>query len=155
MMRNIYALSLSAFIFAGCSLSPELNIPTTQFPQAYRSDVKSETRYVDAAWWSNYGDAKLSSLIEEALSNNYDLQTSMANISLARATLSSSTSDRYPSLDVKGSGQRIRSSADTFNSQAHNTYNDFSLSAVLSYELDLWGKYKEAEASAQEKGGEA
>ncbi len=149
MMRNVYALSLSAFIFAGCSLSPELNIPTTQFPQAYRSDVKSETSYVDAAWWSNYGDAKLSSLIEEALANNYDLQTSMANISLARATLSSSTSNRYPSLDVQGSGQRIRSSADTFNSQAHNTYNDFSLSAVLSYELDLWGKYKEAEASSR------
>lgn len=149
MMRNIYALSLSAFIFAGCSLSPELNIPTTQFPQAYRSDVKSETSYVDGAWWNSYGDAKLSSLIEEALANNYDLQTSMANISLARATLSSSTSNRYPSLDVQGSGQRIRSSADTFTSKAHNTYNDFSLSAVLSYELDLWGKYKEAEASSR------
>ena len=50
MMRNIYALSLSAFIFAGCSLSPELNIPTTQFPQAYRSDVKSEISYGNAVW---------------------------------------------------------------------------------------------------------
>jgi len=148
-MRNIYALSLSAFIFAGCSLSPELNIPTTQFPQAYRSDVKGEAGYVDGAWWSSYGDAKLSSLIEEALANNYDLQTSMANISLARATLSSSTSNRYPSLDVQGSGQRVRSSADTFSSTTHRTYNDFSLSAVLSYELDLWGKYKEAEASSR------
>lgn len=149
MMRNIYALSLSAFIFAGCSLSPELNIPTTQFPQTYRADSKAETGYVDGAWWSSYGDAKLSSLIEEALANNYDLQTSMANISLARATLSSSTSNRYPSLDVQGSSQRIRSSADTFSSKAHNTYNDFSLSAVLSYELDLWGKYKEAEVSSR------
>lgn len=148
-MRNIYALSVATLIFSGCSLSPELNIPHTQFPEAYRTDVKQETRYVDAAWWSNYHDEKLSALIEEALSNNYDLQSAMANISLARATLSRSSFDRYPSLDAQGSTQRIRSSADTFNTQSHNTYNDFSLSAVLSYELDLWGKYKEAEASSR------
>lgn len=149
MKRNLYTVSLVAFMLGGCSLSPELNVPQTQFPAAYRSDVKVQTAYVDAAWWSNYHDAKLSALIEEAIQNNYDLQSAMANISLARAALSSSTSNRYPSLDVQGSGQRIRSSADTFNSKAHNTYNDFSLSAVLSYEIDLWGKYKEAEASSR------
>ena len=137
MKRNLYTLSLMALILSGCSLSPELNIPKTEFPETYRADVKSETSYVDGAWWSNYGDDKLSALIEEALANNYDLQTSMANISLARASLSLSTSNRYPSIDVQGSGQRVRSSADTFNSKAHNTYNDFSLSAVLSYEVDL------------------
>ncbi|QIR77096.1 efflux transporter outer membrane subunit [Sulfurospirillum diekertiae] len=149
MKNSLYYSAVLALILSGCSLSPELNVPTTQFPQTYRADVKSETSYVDAAWWSNYHDAKLTALIEEALTNNYDLQSAMANISLARATLSRSTSDRYPSLDVQGSGQRIRSSGDTFNSKAHNTYNDFSLSAVLSYELDLWGKYKEAEASSR------
>ena len=149
MKNSIYYSAVLALILSGCSLSPELNVPTTQFPQTYRADVKNETTYVDAAWWSNYHDAKLNALIEEAIQNNYDLQTAMANISLARAALSSSTSNRYPSLDVQGSGQRVRSSADTFTSKAHNTYNDFSLSAVLSYELDLWGKYKEAEASSR------
>ncbi|WP_333803948.1 efflux transporter outer membrane subunit [Sulfurospirillum sp.] len=149
MKNSIYYSAVLALVLSGCSLSPELNVPQTQFPQAYRADVKSETGYVDGAWWSGYHDEKLSALIEEALNNNYDLQTAMANISLARASLSLSTSNRYPSLDVQGSGQRVRSSADTFNSKAHNTYNDFSLSAVLSYELDLWGKYKEAEASSR------
>ena len=149
MKRNLYSFSLVALIFSGCSLSPELNIPQTQFPEAYRADVKQETTYVDAAWWSNYHDEKLTALIEEALVNNYDLQTAMVNISLARATLSSSTSDRYPSLDLQGSGQRIRTSSDTFTSKTHSTYNDFSVSAVLSYELDLWGKYKEAETSSR------
>ncbi|WP_041666315.1 efflux transporter outer membrane subunit [Sulfurospirillum deleyianum] len=149
MMRNIYALSLSAFIFAGCSLSPELNIPTTQFPERYEAVASTPSSTTLMQWWKAYGDEKLSALIEEALANNYDLQTSMANISLARATLSSNTSNRYPSLDVEGSGRKYRSSADTFSSTTHNTYNTFGLSAVLSYELDLWGKYKEAEASAR------
>lgn len=149
MMRNLSALSLVTLLLSGCSLSPELSIPKTEFPEAYRADVKSETHTLDAAWWETYGDAKLSSLIEEALAHNYDLQTAMANISLARASLSSSSANRYPSLDVQGSAQKVRSSADTFSSNTHTTYNDFSLSAVLSYELDLWGKYKEAEASSR------
>ncbi len=149
MKHNLYTFSLIALIFSGCSLSSELNIPQTEFPKQYQMDVESKTNAMDASWWNHYHDAKLSALVAEALANNYDMQTAMAHISLARATLSSSTSNRYPSLDIQGSGQRMRTSADTFNSQAHTTYNNFSLSTVLSYELDLWGKYKEAEASSK------
>ncbi|AFL68398.1 efflux transporter outer membrane subunit [Sulfurospirillum barnesii] len=149
MMRNFYALSLSVLVFGGCSLSPELSLPTTPFPESYRADMKSETTALNTAWWSHYGDEKLNGLIQEAFANNYDLQSAMVNISLARATLSSSTSNRYPSLDVEGSGRKYRSSADTFSSNEHNTYNSFGISAVLSYELDLWGKYKEAETSSR------
>lgn len=149
MTRSFYTFSLAALIFSGCSLSPELNTPQTAFPQHYTSEGNQTTSEISVQWWKNYRDDKLAALIEEAYRNNYDLQEAMANISLARATLSSATSDRYPSLDLQGSGKRVRSSADTFSSRAHNTYNDFSLSAVLSYELDLWGKYKEAEVSSR------
>lgn len=148
-MRSLYAISLAALIFGGCSLSPELNVPQTPLPEHYTSESNQTTAPINVQWWKNYHDEKLSALIEEAYKNNYDLQEAMANISLARASLSSSTSDRYPSLDLQGSGKRVRSSADTFSSKAHTTYNDFSLSAVLSYEIDLWGKYKEAETSAR------
>lgn len=148
-MRSLYAISLAALIFGGCSLSPELNVPQTPLPEHYTSASNQTTAPINVQWWKNYHDEKLSALIEEAYKNNYDLQEAMANISLARASLSSSTSDRYPSLDLQGSGKRVRSSADTFSSKAHTTYNDFSLSTVLSYEIDLWGKYKEAETSAR------
>ena len=56
----------------------------------------------------NYQDEKLSLLIEEALKNNHDLQTAMVNISLNRASLSSSTSERYPTLEVQGSTNKIK-----------------------------------------------
>jgi multidrug efflux system outer membrane protein len=145
----MYAFSVLALLFSGCSLSSELNLPQTPLPDQYATQTNQAVSKIDAQWWKNYHDEKLSSLIEEAYRNNYDLQEAMMNISLARASLSSATSDRYPSLDLQGSAKRVRSSADTFSSHAHNTYNDFSLSAVLGYELDLWGKYKEAEASSR------
>jgi len=149
MKNSMYISAVLALALGGCSLSPELNVPQTSFPDQYQKEGSKELSMVDKTWWKAYNDATLDALITEALKNNYDLQTAMANISLARATLSRSSSDRYPSLDVQGSAQRIRSSGDTFTSHTHNTYNDFSLSAVLSYEVDLWGKYKEAEASSR------
>ena len=149
MMRNTYIAALAVMMMSGCSLSPDLKVPEQAMPDAYLKDSVQAVSSFDASWWNNYRDEKLSALIEEALKNNYDLQSAMANISLARASLSLSTSDRYPSVDIEGSGKRTRTSSDTFSSKAHNTYNDFSLSAVLSYEVDLWGKYKEAEASAR------
>jgi len=149
MKNSMYMSALIALALGGCSLSPELNIPQTSFPSQYHHGATQEVLAVNKTWWKTYDDAMLDALIEEALKNNYDLQTAMANITLARAALSRSSSDRYPSLDLQGSAQHLRSSGDTYSYQKHNTYNDFSLSAVLSYEVDLWGKYKEAEASSR------
>ena len=150
MKLNIYSIFLTALIFNGCSLSTDLVIPKTKFPLEYQSNnVDTLNNKIEEEWWKNYQDEKLSLLIEEALKNNYDLQTAMVNISLSRASLSSSISERYPTLELQSSSNKIRTSANTFESNAQNKYNNYSLSAVLSYEVDLWGKYKESENSAK------
>ena len=150
MKLNIYSIFLTALIFNGCSLSSDLVIPKTEFPLEYQgNNVDISNNKIEEEWWKNYQDEKLSLLIEEALKNNYDLQTAMVNISLSRASLSSSISERYPTLELQGSANKIRTSANTFESNAQNKYNNYSLSAVLSYEVDLWGKYKESENSAK------
>ena len=149
MKHNIYSIFLTALILNGCTSSNDLVIPQTEFPLAYSNIVDSKNIIIEEQWWKNYQDEKLSLLIEEALKNNHDLQTAMVNISLSRASLSSSTSERYPTLEVQGSTNKIKTSADTFESNIHNKYNNYSLSTVLSYEIDLWGKYKDAQNSAK------
>ena len=149
MKHNIYSIFLTALILNGCTSSNDLVIPQTEFPLAYSNIVDSKNIIIEEQWWKNYQDEKLSLLIEEALKNNHDLQTAMVNISLSRASLSSSTSERYPTLEVQGSTNKIKTSADTFESNIHNKYNNYSLSTVLSYEIDLWGKYKDTENSAK------
>src|SRR6218665_3414541 len=133
MKLNIYSIFLTALIFNGCFLSSDLVIPKTEFPLEYQSNnVDTSNNKIEEEWWKNYQDEKLSLLIEEALKNNYDLQTAMVNISLSRASLSSSISERYPTLELQGSANKIRTSANTFESNAQNKYNNYSLSAVLS-----------------------
>ena len=149
MKHNIYSIFLSALILNGCTSSNDLVIPQTEFPLEYSNNANSKSIIIEKQWWKNYQDEKLSLLIEEALKNNHDLQTAMVNISLSRASLSSSTSERYPTLEVQGSTNKIKTSADTFESNIHNKYNNYSLSTVLSYEIDLWGKYKDTENSAK------
>lgn len=149
MKHNIYSIFLSALILNGCTSSNDLVIPQTEFPLEYSNNANSKSIIIEKQWWKNYQDEKLSLLIEEALKNNHDLQTAMVNISLSRASLSSSTSERYPTLEVQGSTNKIKTSADTFESNIHNKYNNYSLSTVLSYEIDLWGKYKDAQNSAK------
>ena len=149
MKHNIYSIFLTALILNGCTSSNDLVIPQTEFPLEYSNNANSKSIIIEEQWWKNYQDEKLSLLIEEALKNNHDLQTAMVNISLSRASLSSSTSERYPTLEVQGSTNKIKTSADTFESNIHNKYNNYSLSTVLSYEIDLWGKYKDTENSAK------
>jgi outer membrane protein, multidrug efflux system len=145
MNRNLSILTLAALIFTGC-LSPDLQIPKTSLPVVSTTDKALD---VDSSWWEKYNDKELTLLINETFKNNYDLQKSMLNISLARSILTGSTSDRYPSLAVQGSGDKNKTSANSYNNEDHTKYNNFSLSSILSYEVDLWGKYKDMESSSQ------
>ena len=151
MKLNIYSISLVALILNGCSTSNDLVIPQIEFPSEYQHNnaIDKKDSIVEEMWWENYQDKKLSSLIEETLKNNYDLQIAMVNISLSRASLSSKVSERYPTLELQGSANKQKTSASVFESTTQNKYNNYSLSAVLNYELDLWGKYKNAENSAK------
>lgn len=84
MRLNIYNLFFTALIFTGCSLSPNLEIPQTDFPLQYENST-NENSTINKEWWKTYEDEKLTSLIDEALKNNYDMRTAMVNISLSRA----------------------------------------------------------------------
>lgn len=149
MKRNIYITTAIMLALSGCSLKPELVMPKTELPSEYRADATKSVA-INKNWWQSYGDATLSKLMDEAFAHNFDLQKAMVNISLARAQLSLSESERYPSLDAKGSFGRVRSSADTISSRSHTEFNSFSLSAILSYELDLWGRVKDGEEAAKD-----
>ncbi|WP_419768232.1 efflux transporter outer membrane subunit [Arcobacter sp.] len=149
MKNNLILLSLVSVLLAGCSLSPKLEVPKMDFPQESSLNSNENKTLIDNTWWEKYKDKRLSLLIDEAFKNNYNLQETMLNISLARAILTSSTSDRYPSLNLGADGEKTKTSANTFQNSKHNTYNNFSLSGVLNYEVDLWGKVREAQKASK------
>ncbi|MDR3177690.1 MAG: efflux transporter outer membrane subunit [Campylobacteraceae bacterium] len=152
MNKKFYLMLICASIFTGCSLSPKLttsNITTSDI-NALGINIDDNNTTISDKWWEEYGDTTLNSFVEEALENNKDLEIAILNISLARASLSLKKADRYPTLGVQGGASRTQTSEETLSSQGHRTtFNDFSLSAILNYEVDLWGRVSSASAAAK------
>ncbi|HET7134320.1 MAG TPA: efflux transporter outer membrane subunit, partial [Casimicrobiaceae bacterium] len=103
-------------------------------------------------WWTSFGDPALTSLVDEALTNNLDLQVAMARIDAARAQMRLARADLYPSLDL---GVGVSRSKVTevgtvpIPRGISPTGNDFRVGLSAAYEIDLWGKYRTATRAAQ------
>ncbi|MGH1601091.1 efflux transporter outer membrane subunit [Campylobacter majalis] len=141
-MRNLGILILMLF-FAGCSFRPDVPDIDTNFK------ANDENFQIQDKWWHDYNDEHLNALVQEALQKNSDLKIAYLNLEKARLSLEISKADLLPSLDIKGDATRSRTSGETNTKQDNIKYNSFSLSGVLSYEIDLWGRVRNSIASNQ------
>lgn len=148
-LRTISICIIISFTL-GCSFTPELkkpelDIPSNLQPLAFSqpSDHKPEPH-----WWKQFNDPVLDKLIKEALKNNDDLLIAVSRIEQAGAILGISSAELYPLITAGGSFTRSEASEEIHN--GGGTKNTFTLSAMVSYEIDLWGKLrnkKEADLS--------
>lgn len=144
-LRNSLLIAAIAASIAGCTTTPTAP-PAVDLPATTIGDVHLER------WWTNFNEPPLTSLIDEALSNNLDLQVAMARIDAARAQVTLAQGSLYPSLGVGVDAGRARVSrvgATPIPSGFPATGNDYKIGFNASYELDLWGKYRAATRAAQ------
>lgn len=130
-------------LIGGCSLSPKYEQPKANLPQDFGVEYSKET--ISQTWWKDFGDEYLNGIVEEALKNNYDLAVAMERVSQARSSWGYARSDRYPSLSAQGEATRNKKNP---RQGEFDNYNNFSLSGILSFELDLWGRARDADRSA-------
>lgn len=124
----------------GCSLTPELKQPEIELPGRLSTGIEPSAYSPQPQWWKQFNDPLLDKLIEEALRNNDDLLIAASRIEQAGAILGISSSQLYPFLNAGASFMRSRSSEEIHNGGGTN--NTFTLSAMVSYEIDLWGKLR-------------
>lgn len=137
---------------AGCSLAPtyqrpELPVPAT-LPQAAAASqaasapgapVQAPSADIAAVPWREYfPDARLQSLICEALANNRDLRVAILTIEAQRAAYQIQAADRVPNVNASISGTRQPSSAPPY---ALGTQVTGGL-VIPSFELDLFGRVR-------------
>ncbi|WP_297811084.1 TolC family protein [uncultured Helicobacter sp.] len=138
-------VALLALLGGGCSLSPKYVQPQTNLPDSKEVIEAAKEIEISQKWWEDFGDFTLNGFVEEALRNNYDLLVAMQRIEQARSQWSYARSDRYPNIKAQGEGLKNRKNL--AQNQLEN-YNNFSLSAILSFELDLWGRARDADRRA-------
>jgi multidrug efflux system outer membrane protein len=143
--RSLLAVAIAATL-AGCATTTPTEPPKVELPAPTVAQLDL------SHWWTSFGDPALTSLVDEALTNNLDLQVAMARIDAARAQMRLARADLYPSLDL---GVGVSRSKVTevgtvpIPRGISPTGNDFRVGLSAAYEIDLWGKYRTATRAAQ------
>lgn len=135
-----FALLFAGALFAGgCMLGPNYKKPETQLPAASQEDFSI---FTTTKWWEVFEDPVLNKMEDEALAYNKDLQLAIARVDEARANVGLATADQLPSLSAVGETGRAGNAQGS--GQTQSTAN-----AVVSFELDLWGKYRRLSEAAR------
>ena len=150
---NLFNRNISIFIFiifplalGACLVGPDFEPPVIETPEFYRFSDYETGEEVNLKWWELFNDPVLIQLVNTALENNKDVQIALSRIEEARAQLKFVGADQYPVIDVEGGAVRGNSAGGTILSDTTDTA---FISPVISWELDLWGKFRRATESAR------
>jgi NodT family efflux transporter outer membrane factor (OMF) lipoprotein len=152
--RLVAVLGLAASS-AGCLLTKDLPDPALDIPEGYKAAAKP-SKAGDAPptldWWRGFRSRELTGLMEEAQTVNLDIAAATARFKQADAQARITGAALLPSLN--GTGQETYSR--TSGSSASGLTNggrevvNYSASLSASYELDFWGKNRDAAQAAEE-----
>lgn len=143
---------LAAGALAGCATGPDHKRPQIATPSDWpENHILDTTREADLVeWWRSFDDPFLDELVARALDDNLEILIKAARVEEARARLGLSRANRWPSLDAQAEASRERrpGAALGIPGVGSSTSNLFSVSGMLSYEVDLWGRLARERESA-------
>ncbi len=141
---RIIAAGLMLLALAGCSFAPDYQRPQMELPQTWTTTPGQPER-LDEQWWKRFGDPALNELVQEALTANRDIAAAVAKVDYARAQLGSARAELFPLLSGQGQGTQTWVDNTKITTGAESP---FSVGFGASWELDLWGKLRNAREAA-------
>jgi multidrug efflux system outer membrane protein len=147
MTRSLLALGVAA-VLAGCAVTQPVP-PPTDLPPATATAAQDQLL---ERWWVAFDDPVLTQLIEEALAQNLDLRATIARIEAARAQVLLAQSYLAPAIDARFDPNRSQISgvgSQPLPSGTPLISNDFRVALEVSYEIDVWGKYRAGALAAR------
>jgi multidrug efflux system outer membrane protein len=146
---GLIVLATAAVIVSACRVGPRYERPAIDAPATFRSAPAESVRAAsigEAKWWEVFRDEELQKLIAQALSENYDVQIAAARILQARAQLTITRADQFPTVTAGAEVRRERTPATHeggFSLPAF-TNNVFRVDVTASWDVDFWGKFRSA-----------
>jgi NodT family efflux transporter outer membrane factor (OMF) lipoprotein len=138
---------------AGCILTKDLPDPALDIPQGYKAARLSKAEATPTLdWWRGFRSRELTDLMEEAQTVNLDIAAATARFIQADAQARMAGAALLPSLNGVGQETYSRtsgSSASGLTNGGREVVN-YSASLSASYELDFWGKNRDATQAAEE-----
>ncbi|OPY88996.1 MAG: Outer membrane protein OprM precursor [Syntrophus sp. PtaU1.Bin208] len=150
-MRRLFLL-VYLILLAGCMVGPDYSRPGIPTPETYRYEGKEAAETVNTAWWKQFGDPTLDSLIAEALAANKDVKIAAAHVEQAVGVLIQTGAPLFPQFNYSGSATRERASElnnTPIPSTVDNPYKAYQVLGGASWEIDLWGRVRRASEAAR------
>jgi NodT family efflux transporter outer membrane factor (OMF) lipoprotein len=139
---------------SGCLLTSDLPDPALDVPAGYKAAGRKNA--LDAPppldWWRGFRSNELTTLMEEAQTVNLDIAAATARMLQADAQARIAGAPLLPSASGTGSETNSRNSAASssgLNNGGRETVT-YQASLSASYELDFWGKNRDAAQAAEE-----
>src|SRR6202795_4089793 len=157
MKASLWSASLLVGTLTACSFAPVYKIPdsapaTSEYKESgdwkAAQPVDNENR---GTWWTIFQDPQLDALETQIGDANQDLKAAFARLQQARAATRIARADLFPTLSLGSSATRSRTSVNSpkFPPGTEPVGNNFDLEADFSYELDVWGRVRNAVTSAK------
>lgn len=140
-------LPLMVVLVSGCVAGPQHQPPKTALPSKFsQSTARTSVDPTFSRWWESFRDTKLTSLIEQGLSQNLDVLQAMERIQAAKANVVVAGAGRLPRVDA-GVDATLAGTDGSFVRNATST-KTASTNVSASWLLDLFGEYRRSVESA-------
>ena len=141
-------------LWSGCTVGPSYKRPAMEVPASYRGETMEAPPAAslgEVQWWEVFRDEELQGLIRRALHVNYDVRIAASRILQSRAQVTITRAAQFPTVSAGATVGRQRQPAQEFGGLTvpQFEFNTFQLDALLSWELDFWGKFRRATEAAR------
>ncbi len=148
--------SLLCIVLSACAVGPRFAPPQATVPARFAAAPENAPpAWPSKDWWRNFGSPDLDQLITEAETHNFSIRIAVAQLQAANAEAQVAGAPLLPSLGANASANDQRygsgvvvSGVPAGNGQSINTHQ-FAASLQVSYELDFWGKNRDALRAAE------
>ena len=144
---------VAALVLVGCATVPGIDPATLPVvPMAFKEGNARWTQADPAQaqprgqWWQVFADATLDDLEARAAERNNSIRIAVARLTQARALVKSADADRAPQIGV---GAEVTRQGGTLARAQGSDGTLGQAGATLSYEVDLFGRLREASRAAQ------
>ena len=139
---------------AGCVLTSDLPDPALQVPDGYKAArlATSGDTPPTLDWWRGFRSPELTQLMEEAQTVNLDIAAATSRFIQADAQARMAGAPLLPNVSSSGSENNNRTSGSSASGLTNGGRETVTYGASLSasYELDFWGKNRDAAQAAEE-----
>ncbi|SFE60487.1 efflux transporter, outer membrane factor (OMF) lipoprotein, NodT family [Chitinophaga sp. CF118] len=138
-------IAVAVLILPACKLRQTYVRPAVETDSLYRAGYTTDTTTIaNLSWKQMFKDDKLQTLIQEGITNNYDLKIAVARIKQAEANLRQTKAAFLPTLSVGPQYTRQKVAATQGGNLGFTPENVYAVIGNASWEIDLWGKLSSA-----------